>query len=187
MAAVSRTGAGKVAWNLRATPIGKKWTQISPGTRMNSLYAIIRAIRVRSRVVRPGLKPRLPPFPFAQTVLWSAFCGEGTFRTQGPAHAGSDFIEMGTNAREPGFTLRPRGRSLPPVRFVSRRAWCRESGLPRSREASGSNPRPPAGSNPQIRSHGNVLSANAGEREMLCRANRRSRAIRSGCGSPRTS
>lgn len=58
------------------------------------------------------------------------------------------------NARQTGFTIRPRGRSLPTVMFMFRRAWCHESGPPRSREASGSNPRPPTGSNLQILSHG---------------------------------
>ena len=47
-----------------------------------------------------------------------------------------------------------RGRALPAVAFVSRRAWCRESGPPRSREASGSNPWPPTRTNLQILSHG---------------------------------
>lgn len=65
--------------------------------------------------------------------------------------------------------------------FVSRRAWCRESGPPRSREAFGSNPRRPTESNLQILSHGDVPSANAGERDRLCRANRRSGLMQSGC------
>ena len=37
---------------------------------------------------------------------------------------------------------------------MSRRAWCRESGPPRSREAFGSNPWPPTKRNLQILSHG---------------------------------
>ncbi len=61
---------------------------------------------------------------------------------------------MGANTRQPGLTHRRRGRTLPPVAFVSRRAWCRESGPPRSREASGSNPWSPARTNLQILSHG---------------------------------
>jgi len=90
---------------------------------------------------------------------------------------------MGANTQQTGLTIRLRGRRLPAVTFVSRRAWCRESGSPRSREASGSNPRLPTESNLQILSHGRRLSANAnaGEREMLFRANRRSRLIQSGC------
>jgi hypothetical protein len=57
--------------------------------------------------------------------------------------------------------------------LVSRRAWCRETGSPRSREASGSNPRFTAESNLQILSHalqarecgraGNTLSGNPAE------------------------
>ena len=103
-------------------------------------------------------------------------------RYQGNANAFSDFIEMGTNTRQTGLTIRLRGRSLPTVMFVSRRAWCRESGSPRSREASGSNPWSPTKSNLQILSHGSEVSlANAGERETLCRANRQSRPTQSGC------
>jgi len=50
-------------------------------------------------------------------------------------------------ARTPAYRLtsRERGRTSPAVAFVSRRAWCRESGSPRSREASGSNPWPQPG------------------------------------------
>lgn len=44
------------------------------------------------------------------------------------------------NARQTGFTFQLRGRSLPTVTFMFRRAWCRESGPPRSREAFGSDP-----------------------------------------------
>jgi hypothetical protein len=61
---------------------------------------------------------------------------------------------MGMNARQTGFTIRLRGRSLPTVTFMFRRAWCHESGPPRSREAFGSNPRSPTGRNLQILSHG---------------------------------
>jgi hypothetical protein len=64
--------------------------------------------------------------------------------------------------------------------LVSRRAWCRETGSPRSREASGSNPWSPTGSNLQILSHALERAANAGERETLCRANRQSCLIQSG-------
>ena len=93
----------------------------------------------------------------------------------------SDVIETGRNTQQTGLTIRLRRRALPAVAFVSRRAWCRESGSPRSREAFGSNPRLPTESNLQILSHGRCLSANAGERDRLCRENRRSRLIQSGC------
>lgn len=69
------------------------------------------------------------------------------------ANAFSDVIEMGANTRQTGLTIRLRGRTLPTVTFVSRRAWCHESGPPRSREAFGSNPSPPTKTNLQILSH----------------------------------
>ena len=100
----------------------------------------------------------------------------------GNANADLDFIETGMDAQEPASPAGKRGRSSPTVTSVSRRAWCRESGPPRSREASGSKPWPPTRSNPQILSHGSKPSANAGEREMLRRGIRRSRLVQSGCG-----
>ncbi len=96
-------------------------------------------------------------------------------------NAFSDVIEMGANTQQTELTIRLRRRASPAVAFVSRRAWCRESGPPRSREAFGSNPRPPTGSNLQILSHGHLPSANAGERDRLGRVNRPSRLIQSGC------
>ena len=81
-----------------------------------------------------------------------------------------------------GLTAGKRGRSSPTVMSVSRRAWCRESGPPRSRGASGSNLWPPTRTNLRILSHGTKPSANAGEREMLRRGIRRSRLVQSGCG-----
>ena len=73
--------------------------------------------------------------------------------------------------------------------LMSRRAWCRESGSPRSREASESNPSTyQSKRNLQILSHGVERQlANMGERDMLSRENRLSRLIQSGCGSSATS
>ena len=65
--------------------------------------------------------------------------------------------------------------------LASRRAWCVARRSPRSREAFGSNPSLPTKSNLQILSHGHLLPANAGERDRLCRANRQSCLIQSGC------
>ena len=49
-------------------------------------------------------------------------------------------IEMGIITRQTWLTTRLRGRALPAVTLMFRRAWCHESGSPRSREASKSNP-----------------------------------------------
>ena len=64
---------------------------------------------------------------------------------------------------------------------MSRRAWCQETGPPRSREASGSNPRLPTGSNRQILSHALSASANAGERETPAAEMRWVGLVQSGC------
>ena len=111
---------------------------------------------------------------------------DGRFRSsdqrQGNANAFFDVIEMGANTRETELTIRCRGRTSPAVGFVSRRAWCRESGSPRSREASESNPWLPTRSNLQILSHRRERwLANAGERDILSRESRLSRSTQSGC------
>ena len=51
-----------------------------------------------------------------------------------------DQFELGVSARKAGFTIQPRRRRLPTVMLMSRRAWCQETGSPRSREAFQSNP-----------------------------------------------
>ena len=104
---------------------------------------------------------------------------------QGKANAFSDFIEMGANARQTGFTTRLRGRILPTVMFVFRRAWCRETGSPRSREASGSNPWSPAKSNLQILSHNRVLIRSRMRANGKCSAVKLGRAGRLKAGAKR--
>ena len=110
-------------------------------------------------------------------LVWAV----GPHQRQCVPSAVSGVIEMGANNQQTGLTIRLRRRALPAVAFVSRRAWCVERRSPRSREAFGSNPRLPTESNLQILSHGRCLSANAGERDRLCRENRQSRLIQSGC------
>ena len=98
------------------------------------------------------------------------------------ANASADFnFEMGMNTQQTGFTIRLRGRSLPTVTFVSRRAWCHESGPPRSREAFGSNPRSPTGSNLQILSHlsrGQPLEYGRTGKALPCKSAERSDSMR---------
>jgi len=56
-----------------------------------------------------------------------------------PTHF-SDQFELGVSARKAGFTIQQRRRRSPTVMLMSRRAWCQETGSPRSREAFQSNP-----------------------------------------------
>ena len=117
-------------------------------------------------------------------VILRLFAGARSFRVRATSTRSlifSDFIETGTSAQQAELTIRLRRRDLPSVKLVSRRAWCRESGSPRSREASGSNPRLPTGSNHQILSHALSASANAGERDTPAAAKRWVGLVQSGC------
>lgn len=85
------------------------------------------------------------------------------------------------SAQQTGLTIRLRRRDHQPSCSCPVELDFHESGSSSSREASGSNPRLPTGSNHQILSHALSASANAGERDTPAAAKRWVGLVQSGC------